>query len=84
MNSLIVVHINANGLRARLTELSTLLAEADPPVDLLLVNETKLNGCAPPKIPGFIAAATRDKEAGSRGRSPHIRRCKLKSQRYLP
>ena len=64
MTSLVIVHINANGLRARLTELSTLLAEADPPVDLLLVNETKLNGCAPPKIPGFTAAATRNRQVG--------------------
>ena len=47
MTSLVIVHINANGLRARLTELNTLLAEADPPVDLILLNETKLNGCTP-------------------------------------
>ena len=64
MTSLVIVHINVNGLRARLTELNTLLAEADPPVDLLLLNETKLTGCTPPRIPGFTATAVRDRQAG--------------------
>ena len=64
MTNLVIVHINVYGLRTRLTELNTLLAEADPPVDLLLLNETKLNGCAPPLIPGFTATAVRDRQDG--------------------
>ena len=67
MTSLTIVHINVNGLRARLTELSTLLAEADPPVDLVLMNETKLNGSTPPHISGFTATAVRDRQAGRTG-----------------
>ena len=55
-----------NGLRTRLTELNTLLSEADPPMDLLLLNETKLNGFAPPNIPGFTTAALRDRQGDRR------------------
>ena len=62
MNSLTILHLNANGLRARLAELCTLLDEATPKVDLVLLNETKLNGFAPPHIPGFTTAALRDRQ----------------------
>ena len=62
MNSLTILHLNANGLRARLAELCALLEEATPTVDLLLINETKLNGCTPPHIPGFTTAALRDRQ----------------------
>ena len=62
MKSLTIVHLNANGLRTRGTKLCTLLDEATPPIDLLLINETKLNGCTPPRIPGFTTAAVRDRQ----------------------
>ena len=62
MNKLNIVHINVNGLRGRLTELNLLLDEI--PVDLLLLNETKLRDTEPPRIRGFKAAAYRNRQAG--------------------
>ena len=66
MNSLTILHLNANGLRARLVELCTLLDDANPKVDLVLLNETKLNGSNPPHIPGFTTAALRDRQGDRR------------------
>ena len=59
MGELTVFHLNINGLRARRTELEVTLKECDP--DIVCLNETKLNGKAPPTLCGYRLAAMRDR-----------------------
>jgi exonuclease III len=63
MNKLTLIHLNVNGLRGRLTELSVLLDEV--PTDIILFNETKLRDTEPPRIKGFRVAAFRNRQMGN-------------------
>ena len=65
MNKLTLLHLNVNGLRGRLTELSVMLDEVA--ADLILLNETKLHGNNPPRITGFKVAAFRNRQDGLLG-----------------
>ena len=62
-NVLHIMHVNINGIRGRLSELVLYLNETKPSV--LCLNETKLDGAAAPRIPGFSLAARRDRQAGN-------------------
>lgn len=63
MGTLHLLHINVNGLRTRAAELSSYIEDCKDPVDIILINETKLNGHAAPRLSGYSVAALRDRES---------------------
>jgi len=59
MDSLHIMHININGLFSKKNELLIYASENDP--DVICINETKLIGKTPYKIPGFSEAVFRNR-----------------------